>query len=95
MLSDYGASARVRLHEVSAVLGLPGKFEISGSQVAGLVDEGRIEDVRHYCETDVLTTYLVYLRLMVHRGTIGIDGYNAAISDIVAMIGRRPGKGPT
>ena len=94
VLSDYGASARVSLHEVSAVLGLPGKFGISGSQVAGLVDEGRIEDVRHYCETDVLTTYLVYLRLMVHRGTIGIDGYNAAIADIVAMIEQESGERP-
>ena len=94
MLSDYGASARVSLHEVSAVLDLPGKFGVSGSQVAGLVDEGRIEDVRHYCETDVLTTYLVYLRLMVHRGTIGIDGYNAAIADIVAMIEQEAGERP-
>ncbi len=92
--SDYGASARVSLHEVSAVLGLPGKFGISGSEVAGLVDEGRIEDVRQYCETDVLTTYLVYLRLMVHRGTIGIDGYNAAIADIVAMIKQESGERP-
>ena len=58
------------------------------------MDEGRIEDVRHYCETDVLMTYLVYLRLMVHRGTIGIDGYNAAISDIVAMIEQEAGERP-
>ena len=94
VLSDYGASARVSLHEVSAVLGLPGKFGISGADVAGLVDEGRIEDVRHYCETDVLTTYLVYLRLMAHRGTIGIDGYNAAIADIVAMIEQVAGERP-
>ena len=34
----------------------------------------------------MLTTYLVYLRLMVHRGTIGIDGYNAAIADMLALI---------
>lgn len=94
MLSDYVALARVSLHEVSAVLDLPGKFGISGSQVSGLVDEGRIEDVHHYCETDVLTTYLVYLRLMVHQGTIGIDGYNAAISDIVAMIEQEAGERP-
>ena len=58
------------------------------------MDEGRIEDVRHYCETDVLTTYLVYLRLMVHRGTIGIDGYNTAIADIVVMIEQEAGKRP-
>ncbi|MFQ5764136.1 MAG: 3'-5' exonuclease [Rhodospirillales bacterium] len=86
VLSDYGASARVKLNEVCAALGFPGKFGIDGSQVAGLVDDGRIEDVRHYCETDVLNTYLVYLRLMLHRGTIATDGYNAAIADVVALI---------
>ena len=51
------------------------------------MDEGRIEDVRHYCETDVLTTYLVYLRLMVHWGTIGI-------ADIVATIEEEARKRP-
>ena len=86
VLSDYGASARISLNEVSAVMGFPGKFGVSGADVAGMVDEGRIEDVRHYCETDVLNTYLIYLRLMVHKGTVTTDGYNAAIADVVSLI---------
>ncbi len=94
VLSDYGASARVGLNEVSAVMGFPGKFGISGADVAGLVDEGRIGDVRNYCETDVLNTYLVYLRLMLHRGTIGLDGYNSAIADIVALIEQEGARRP-
>ena len=51
-----------------------------------MVDDGRLIDVRHYCETDVLNTYLVYLRWMQHRGTLGVDAYNAAIADIVSLI---------
>ena len=86
VLSDHGASARVKLNEVSAVMGFPGKFGVSGAEVAGMVDDGRIEDVRHYCETDVLNTYLVYLRLMLHKGTVRLDGYNRAIADIVSLI---------
>lgn len=86
VLSDHGASARVKLNEVSAVMGFPGKFGVSGADVAGMVDDGRIEDVRHYCETDVLNTYLVYLRLMLHKGTVRLDGYNRAIADIVSLI---------
>lgn len=85
-LSDYGASARVSLDEVCAVMGFPGKFGVSGADVAGMVDDGRIEDVRHYCETDVLNTYLVYLRVMLHKGSLSLDGYNAAIADIVSLI---------
>jgi len=86
VLSDYGASARVSLDEVCAALGFPGKVGVSGADVAQMVDEGRIEDVRNYCETDVLNTYLVYLRLMAHRGTVTVDGYNAAVADIVSLI---------
>lgn len=94
VLSDYGASARISLNEVSAVMGFPGKFGISGADVAGMVDEGRIEEVRHYCETDVLNTYLIYLRLMVHKGTVTTDGYNAAIADVVSLIEAEGGKRP-
>ena len=86
VLSDYGASARIRLNEVCAVMGFPGKFGVDGSQVAGLFDDGRLGDIRDYCETDVLNTYLVYLRHMLHRGSMTPDGYNKAIADIVALI---------
>ena len=86
VLSDHGASARISLDEVCSVLGVPGKFGVSGADVAQMVDDGRIEDVRHYCETDVLNTYLVYLRWMLHKGTLALDGYNAAIADMVALI---------
>ncbi len=86
VLSDYGASARVKLNEVCAALGFPGKVGVDGSAVAGLVDAGDIMAVRDYCETDVLNTYLVYLRHMLHRGRISIDGYNHAVSDIVSLI---------
>ena len=86
VLSDYGASARVKLNEVCAVLGFPGKVGVDGSKVAGLVDEGNVKAVRDYCETDVLNTYLVYLRHMLHRGKIDTDGYNRAVSDIIGLI---------
>ncbi len=86
VLSDYGASARVKLNEVCAVLGFPGKFGVDGSDVAGMVEEGRIGEVRDYCETDVLNTYLVYLRHRLHTGAITLDGHNKAVADIVALI---------
>lgn len=94
VLSDHGASARIALHEVAAVLGLPGKLGIEGSQIAALVDEGRIGEVRDYCETDVLTTYLVYLRWRLHTGQVTLEGHNRAVADAIAYIescrGARP-----
>lgn len=86
VLSDFGASARVRLDEVCAVMGFPGKFGVEGGQVAELFDAGAIKDIRDYCETDVLNTYLVYLRHQLHAGTLALDGYNRAIADLLALI---------
>lgn len=85
-LSDYGASARVKLNEVCSVFGLPGKFGVDGSKVSEMIDQGKVQEVRDYCETDVLNTYLVYLRFMMHRGAIGIEGHNRAVADVISMI---------
>jgi 3'-5' exonuclease len=86
VLSDFGASARGKLNEVCSVMGFPGKFGVDGSKVATMYDEGRVPEIRDYCETDVLNTYLVYLRVMHHRGTLSSDDYNHAIADIIALI---------
>jgi predicted PolB exonuclease-like 3'-5' exonuclease len=94
VLSDFGASARVKLDEVCAVMGFPGKFGVEGSRVAEMIDKGEIGAVRDYCETDVLNTYLVYLRHQLHTGTLTLDGYNRAVADIVSLIQAEGGKRP-
>jgi predicted PolB exonuclease-like 3'-5' exonuclease len=70
---------RAKLNEVCSVFGLPRKFGINGSKVSKMIYQGKVEEVRDYCETDVLNTNLVYLRLMMHRGGIDLDGYNRSI----------------
>ncbi len=94
VLSDFGASARIKLNEVCAAFGFPGKFGIDGSKVADLIDAGEIDAVRHYCETDVVNTYLVYLRWQLHAGTLSKAGYNAAITDVVSFIDAEKEKRP-
>jgi predicted PolB exonuclease-like 3'-5' exonuclease len=69
--ASYGSGARVKLDEISKILGLPGKPRgIDGSQVEALVNAGRIDEVARYCESDVLTTYRVWLVYELFRGTI-------------------------
>lgn len=85
-LSDFGASARVKLAEVCAAFGFPGKFGTDGSKVAEMIDAGDVQGVRDYCETDVLNTYLVYLRFMLHRGTLDTESYNRAVADVITLI---------
>ena len=86
VLSDFGASRAVKLDEVSKVFGFPGKFGIDGSQVAGMYADGRIKEIRDYCETDVLNTYLVYLRNMLHRADLTKEAYDKTVTDTVTMI---------
>jgi len=85
-LSGFGASARVKLNEVCSILGLPGKFGMDGSKVAETYDAGGIGDIRNYCETDVLNTYLVYLRWQHHTGALATDDLNRANADVIALI---------
>ena len=86
VLSDYGASARIKLNEACAIMGFPGKFGVDGSKVADMFDSGRIGEIRDYCETDVLNTYLVYLRHRLHAGGLSLEGYNRAVADIISLI---------
>ncbi|MHC8507849.1 MAG: 3'-5' exonuclease [Rhodospirillales bacterium] len=86
VLSDYGASARVRMNEICAVFGLPGKTGVDGADVAGLIDAGEINAVRDYCETDVLNTYLIYLRHRLHAGGVSKAAYNRSVADVITLI---------
>jgi predicted PolB exonuclease-like 3'-5' exonuclease len=85
-LSDFGASAKVKLNEVCSVFGFPGKVGVDGSQVSGMYDNGELAAIRHYCETDVINTYLVYLRQMQHRGSLSTENYNNAIEETISFL---------
>lgn len=68
--SDFGASARVKMNELCAAFNLPGKIGVDGSMVMSMFDEGKLEEIRNYCETDVINTYLLYLVYQHHNGSI-------------------------
>ncbi len=85
-LSDYGASARIKMNEVCAAFKLPGKIGVDGSDVTSLYDNDRLEEIRDYCETDVLNTYLIYLRFMYHQGHIERSNYNHALKEVIDHI---------
>ena len=71
ILGSYVPGAKVKLDEVSKILGLPGKPNgIDGSRVEEMVRAGQIEEVARYCESDVLNTYRVWLVYELFRGSI-------------------------
>jgi predicted PolB exonuclease-like 3'-5' exonuclease len=73
-LSSYGSNGKTKLDEICKILGLPGNPEgVNGSNVEQMVAEGRIADVAHYCESDLVNTYLVWLRYLLFSGLITLE----------------------
>jgi predicted PolB exonuclease-like 3'-5' exonuclease len=87
-LGSFSPGARVKLDEISKILGLTGKPEgVDGSRVEEMVLAGRIEEVARYCESDVLNTYRVWLVYELFRGSISakqLEWSEAQIRDFVA-----------
>lgn len=75
VLSGFQSRAAASLDEIATLLGFPGKMGMDGSQVLNAVLDNQIEKVRDYCETDVLNTYLVYLRFELIRGRLSASEY--------------------
>jgi 3'-5' exonuclease len=70
VLSGYQSRSRVSLANIACLLGLPGKLGFDGGQVWDAWQAGDLLGIRRYCETDVLNTWLVYLRFEQLRGRL-------------------------
>ena len=68
VLANYNNRAFAKLDEIAVMLGFPGKLGMSGDKVWDTWLAGGIRQIRDYCETDVLNTWLVYLRFEYLRG---------------------------
>ena len=75
VLAGYQIRANAKLDEIATMLGFPGKMGMSGAKVWDAFQAGEIEGIRNYCETDVLNTYLVYLRFELMRGHLTETAY--------------------
>ena len=74
------------LTEIATMLGFPGKMGMSGDKVWDAYVDGEIELIRNYCESDVLNTYLVYLRYELIRGHLSQNSYNAECERVQTML---------
>lgn len=70
LLALYQGRAVAPLDDIAQLLGLPGKLGMDGSQVWDAYLAGRTTEIRNYCETDVVNTYLVFLRFQAMRGAL-------------------------
>lgn len=82
VLASFSPRANVPLDQMASLLGFPGKMGMSGAKVWETFHGGGIKAIRDYCETDVLNTYLVYLRFLLMKGDLLPDGYEAEIDEL-------------
>jgi predicted PolB exonuclease-like 3'-5' exonuclease len=68
LLALYQPRANAPLDAMAKLCGLPGKLGMDGSQVHQAYLDGKLEDIRRYCETDVMNTWLLYCRFQKMRG---------------------------
>jgi len=90
VLSSFTSQAKVTLHGLCRVMGLPGKPDyIDGGEVDKYFQEGRIQDIADYCESDVVNTYRVWLRHELFRGKLTNAAFRASEADLSAFITAR------
>ena len=70
LLALYQPRANAPLDALAQLMGLPGKLGMDGSQVWSAYEQGRLAEIAQYCETDVVNTYLVFLRFQLMRGAL-------------------------
>jgi len=68
LLAMYQPRASAPLDAMAKLCGFPGKLGMDGSAVYPAWRAGKLDDIRRYCETDVMNTYLLYCRFQKMRG---------------------------
>ena len=86
VLSGYQHRGRVSLANMATLLGLPGKLGFDGSQVWDAWQAGDVLGIRRYCETDVLNTWLIWLRFAQLRGDLAREAHAAEVERVKQLL---------
>jgi hypothetical protein len=87
LLAMYQPRASAPLDAMARLCGFPGKLGMDGAAVYPAYLEGRIEEIRRYCETDAMNTYLLYCRFQKMRGGFNEAEYDKEISFVRETLG--------
>ena len=88
LLAMYQGRANAPLDALAQLMGFPGKLGMDGSAVWGAFQDGRLEDIWRYCETDVVNTYLVFLRFQLMRGSLTPAQHEQQIAAVRSALGK-------
>jgi 3'-5' exonuclease len=87
LLAMYSPKNNAPLDAMAKLCGFPGKLGMDGSQVYAQYLAGQTDDIRRYCETDVMNTYLVYCRFQKMRGGLTEAEYEQEIAYVKETLG--------
>ena len=86
LLTLYQPRGAAPLDDFARLLGFPGKLGLEGSQVWQAWQDGKLAQIRSYCEADVANTWLVFLRFQLMRGVLPPDKYKQEIALVRATL---------
>jgi predicted PolB exonuclease-like 3'-5' exonuclease len=87
LLAKYTPKNNAPMDALAKLCGFPGKLGMDGSQVYAQFQAGHTEDVRRYCETDVMNTYLLYCRFQQMRGGFTEAEYAQEMAFVKVQLG--------
>jgi hypothetical protein len=88
LLALYNGRANAPLDDLAKLFGFPGKLGMDGGKVWEAWQGGKIAEIRDYCETDVINTYLVYNRFRRLRGELTAEEEVAEGEFVKAQLAR-------
>jgi len=88
LLALYNARANAPLDDLAKLYGFPGKLGMDGGKVWEAWQAGKAAEIRDYCETDVVNTYLVYNRFRRMRGELTAEEEVAEGEFVKAQLAR-------
>ncbi|MGA8890365.1 MAG: 3'-5' exonuclease [Anaeromyxobacteraceae bacterium] len=82
LLSNGRAAPAAPLDLYAKLVGLPGKEEVAGRDVHVLYAAGALDRIAAYCMTDVVQTWLLFLRYRLVEGSLSREGYAESVASV-------------
>lgn len=96
-LGHFGLIRSLRLDNVCSMLGIPGKYDVNGSEVYKIYYDETINfsekmaKIDEYCQSDVLNTYWVYLKYELLKGELALEDYYSILNEFCEKIPQNTG----
>lgn len=81
-LGHFGSVRGLNLDGVCKMLGIVGKYDVSGSDVYKIYyAQNDLAKIDEYCQSDVLNTYWLYLKYAILKGELTLGDYSVILQE--------------